>query len=92
MNYRISDFCHQVPGDNGFVALYNALTLGVVIVEKKIAYFLASAPGKIFSIHEADSIAGDETNSLLKQLKKQRLIFPLGRRRDQAVAILRLLP
>jgi len=84
MNYRISDFCHQVPGDNGFVALYNALTLGVVIVEKKIAYFLASAPGKIFSIHEADSIAGDETNSLLKQLKKQRLIFPLGRRRDQA--------
>ena len=49
MNYRISEFCHFVSGENGFVALYNALTLGVVIVTEQIADVLKSASGRIVS-------------------------------------------
>ncbi len=81
MNIRVSDFCHFVDGKNGLVALYNSLTLGVVIVDRRISDFLkASKSGAIFS-EEVERISQQE-NDLMEQLLKHKIVFPLGSRPD----------
>lgn len=82
MNYRISEFCHFVSGENGFVALYNALTLGVVIVTEQIADVLKSAKGGILSSGSFSFLNEQEKDDLFEQLKKNKLCFSLGEKTD----------
>lgn len=78
MNLRISDFCHFVEGVNGLIALYNALTLGVVIVDKKTAEFLKQARHKVIPSDQVSSL----DDELINQLIRHKLLFPLNQRLD----------
>lgn len=82
MNFRISQFCHFVSGGNGFVALYNALTLGVIIVTEQIANILKKANGRIFSTDNFNFLPKQEKETLLEQMQKHKLCFPLNQRLD----------
>lgn len=75
MNYKLSDFCHFIDGDHNLVALYNALTLGMVIVDKNTASFLHKKKDSVISFEESSS-------HLEEQLLGQKIIFPLGKRQD----------
>lgn len=81
-NLRISDFCHFVEGGNGLTALYNALTLGVVIVDRNTADFLRNARHRVFPSDQLNFLSSQERNNLVKQLIRHKLIFPLGQRPD----------
>jgi len=54
MNFKVSEFCHFVDGKNNLVALYNALTLGIVILDKETAKILQEAKGGIISVKIID--------------------------------------
>jgi len=82
MNFRISDFCHFVDGDNGFVALYNSLTLGVVIVKKEIANILQNRNERVFSVSGFDFLPSNDREVLLKELQRHKLCFSLNQRTD----------
>ncbi len=82
MNFRISDFCHFVNGNNNLVALYNALTLGLVIVDKKTANVFHNARYKIISSDKIAFLRADGGDKLINQLVEHKLIFPLGQRPD----------
>ena len=81
MNLRISDFCHFIEDGNDFVALYNSLTLGVVIVKKQVADVLIQN-GNILSTETLNFLVHKEKEMVLKELQKHKLYFPLGKRPD----------
>ncbi|MDD5551639.1 MAG: radical SAM protein [Candidatus Pacebacteria bacterium] len=78
MNLRISDFCHFVEGINNLTALYNALTLDVVIVDKETAKLFRQAKHKIISYDQINSL----DDNLVSELTRHKLVFPLDRRLD----------
>ena len=83
MNLRISDFGHFVEGANGLVGLYNALTLGVVIVDKSTADLFRKAKGRIISSEKVELLrSADGGSELIDQLVKHKLVFPLGQNPD----------
>lgn len=82
MNMRISDFCHFVDGKNNLTAIYNALTLGVVIVDKETADLIRGAKYRILSSEMVVSLQARDGNELMKQLIKHKLVFPPGERSD----------
>lgn len=82
MNFKISEFCHFIDGKNNFVALFNALTLGVVILDKETAKILQKVKGGIVSAEIIRSLCPNVENDFLDQLVKNKLIFPLGQQVD----------
>ena len=83
MNYRLSEFCHFIDGDNDLVALYNSLTLGVVIVDKCTAQAIRNMPAGIISSSIIDSITQhNEGGELIVQLLKQKMMFQIDQRTD----------
>jgi len=82
MNLRISDFCHFVDGPNELVAIYNALTLGVVIVDSETASVLREAKHRIISDAEVQRLKSSGRGELLKHLIHHKLVFPLAQRVD----------
>ncbi len=79
--YRISDFLHYVPVSNDVVALYNALTFGVVFVEQRTAEFLQDVQGGIFGPSQLP-MSGEAIDEFVYHLKQRRIVFPLGQRDD----------
>ncbi|PIT90274.1 MAG: hypothetical protein COU22_03120 [Candidatus Komeilibacteria bacterium CG10_big_fil_rev_8_21_14_0_10_41_13] len=77
MNYRLSDFCHFVEGKNNWIAVYNALTLGVVIVNQEIGQLISSARANIDE--RVQSIIGSE---VIDQLVEHKLILPSNSKVD----------
>jgi len=82
MNFKVSEFCHFVDGKNNLVALYNALTLGIVILDKETTKILQEAKGGIISVKIIDLLNSNGENDLLSQLIKNKLIFPLEQNAD----------
>lgn len=82
MNARISDFCHFVDGEDDLVALYNSLTLGVVVVERKVADIFRHSKRKVLSFEELGGLTYSGGKELLEQLIRHKLLFPLGQRLD----------
>lgn len=82
MNLKISDFCHFVDGGNNFTALYNALTLGVVIVDRETASILRDAMGGIITETCFSSLSSQDTMKLLDKLIENKLVVPLGQQTD----------
>lgn len=82
MNLRISDFCHFVDGQNNLVAMYNALTLGMVIADNETASVFRNARHKIVTADEVETLRSNGGEQLMEQLLKHKLAFPLGERPD----------
>jgi len=82
MNYRVSEFCHFISGD-GLVALYNSLTLGIVIVDQETAASLEGLPNGVIPSDLAGSLFHkDVGEDLLQSLLEQKLIIPVGKQTD----------
>jgi len=80
MNFRLSEFCHFVDGQiKGLVAVYNALTLGVVMVDHETASLLRSAQDRILPDSKAQALSG---SGVLKQLLQHKLVLPLAAQTD----------
>ncbi len=81
MNFQVSEFCHIIDGREERVALFNALTLGIVILDSKTANIIRNAKHVKHRVLGNDdiqllkSIGGE---SLIEMLKKHKIIFPLG--------------
>lgn len=82
MNFRISDFCHFIDGSNNLVALFNALTLGIVIIDKESADLLRNADHKIIPSEKIELLRFNGGDVLIEQLIKHKLIFPLDDQTD----------
>ena len=85
MNSRIlkfSDFVHFVEGEKGLTAIYNALTLGTIIVDNNIAIALKDLKDKIFSESVLHNLNKKKTERLISELKKQKLVFPIDEQVD----------
>jgi uncharacterized protein len=83
MNLRVSDFCHLVEGAKNLVAMYNALTLGVVIVDKETADLICGAKHKIIPSKKVEILQSKKKGDyLINQLMKYKLVFPLGQSLD----------
>lgn len=81
MAYRLSDFLHAAPVGNGIVALFNALTFGVLFVTEKLADSLHSTVGGIFSL-DTLPLPPDDARDFINRMQERRLAFPLGERHD----------
>lgn len=83
MNLRMSDFVHFVEGDDGLVALYNALTLGVMIVDKETAERLRNFENGIVPSSVVEQIRSKHGGEkLIQKLKKHKLAFSPEERPD----------
>jgi uncharacterized protein len=82
MIYKLSDFCHCVESENGLVALFNSLTLGVIIVKKEIARTIYNAKDKILSQYDFDSMMCNDNIYLIDELIKNKIIFPIDQSLD----------
>ena len=70
---RISDFCHFVEGENGLVAMYNALTLGVVIVDKSTAEIFQRSERGIIPVSKIMDLPPDQQENLLTRLRENMI-------------------
>jgi len=83
MNLQVSDFCHFVNSTEKLTALYNALTLGVVIVDKKTATLFQGIKNKVISSDKVEAFRlQKDGDKLIDQLVEHKLVFPLGQRLD----------
>lgn len=64
------------------MAVYNALTLGMVIVDNNTASFLQRKRNTVFSFNEEFNDNSYDSRNLKEILLKQKIIFPLGKRQD----------
>ena len=82
MAYRLSRFCHFVSGKtDGLTAVYNALTLGVVIVDVEIAERLRSLSQGMISADKLETLLLPE---VLQQLIQHKLVLPSESQTDLA--------
>jgi uncharacterized protein len=79
---RISEFCHFVEGKNGLVAMYNALTLGVVIVDRSTANIFQQSARGIVPISKIQDLPHEQRENLLARLSENKLVFPLSENPD----------
>ena len=86
MNARISDFCHFVRGENRLAAIYNALTLGIVITEEEIVEVLETIciEGCVITHDQLEKLKERGGEQLTQELFKHKIIIPLNDRRDIA--------
>lgn len=69
--FRVSSFCHFVNGTNGFTAMYNSITLGVVFVETAVAEFFHERQKNQTVFSASDAPAEKE---LLETLCEQQIV------------------
>lgn len=81
MRLKVSQFCHVVRGRSRLSALYNALTLGVVVADESIAKIVDGQAGKILSDRACADLKLHE--GLLEQMLRHKLVFPSEEQIDE---------
>ena len=81
--YRYSEFAHSVPLDPGKTALFNSLTLGLVVVPNDLLQFIPVSHTNIYGEDNVRSLLLNEGGAeLLSCLQRQKILLPIQRRTD----------
>lgn len=76
MDRKVSIFTHFVDAENELVVLWNALTLGYVVLDKTTADIFRTAPNHIVSSETIARFEAAGGTDVITALTKHKLIFP----------------
>jgi uncharacterized protein len=81
--YRYSDFAHSLPIDGDKTAIFNSLTLGLVIVPTDLLDRLPISHSAVYGADDIQALLLSEGGEeFLSSLRKQKLLVPIQQRVD----------